>query len=51
VAARFKQENINLRSMRILRRDRGHTLVALVADDAERARVVAGADVVLAGID
>jgi hypothetical protein len=49
VAARFRQENINVRSMRILRREGGHTLVALVTDEPARALVVAGADVVLAG--
>jgi hypothetical protein len=51
--ARFKQENINVRSMRILRRDGGQTLVALVVADgeAERAARVALADVVLAGAD
>jgi hypothetical protein len=49
VAARFRQENINVRSMRILRRDGGHTLVALVTEDPARALIVAGADVVLAG--
>jgi len=47
VAARFKQEDLNVRSMRILRRDAGFTLVALVTDDAERAARIAGADVVL----
>lgn len=51
--ARFKQENINVRSMRILRRDGGQTLVALVVADgeAERAARVALAEVVLAGGD
>jgi len=51
VAARFKQESINVRSMRILRREGGHTLVALVAEDPERARIALGTDVVLAGTD
>lgn len=51
VAARFKQEDINVRSMRILRRDGGHTLVALVTDEPERAARTAGADVVLGGVD
>jgi len=37
-----------VRSMRILRRDAGFTLVALVTEDAERAARIAGADVVLA---
>ena len=49
VAARFKSENINVRSMRILRRERGQTLVALVTEEPERAAAVAGADIVLSG--
>jgi len=47
VAARFKSENINVRSMRILRREAGHTLVALVTEEPERAARIAGADVVV----
>lgn len=46
--ARFKQENVNVRSMRILRRDGGQTLVALVLADgeAEHAARLALAEVV-----
>ncbi|MBK9137718.1 MAG: ACT domain-containing protein [Verrucomicrobia bacterium] len=38
VAARFREPGINIRAMRILRRDAGWTSVIVATDDNERAR-------------
>jgi hypothetical protein len=40
VAERFKTEAINIKSLRILRRDGGFAVVALVTEDNERARLL-----------
>lgn len=40
VAERFKSEAINIKSLRILRRDGGFAVVALVTEDNERARLL-----------
>lgn len=40
VAARFKDANINIRSLRILRREGGYALVTLVTEDNEAARAL-----------
>lgn len=42
VAERFKSEAINIKSLRILRRDGGFAVVALVTEDNERARLLVG---------
>jgi hypothetical protein len=49
-AARFKDANINIRSLRILRRDAGFALVTVVTEDNQAARhlvsdVLVGSDV------
>ncbi len=38
IALRFREANINLRSVRIIKRERGHTLIALAAERSEQAR-------------
>ena len=50
-AARFKDANINIRSLRILRREGGYTLVTLVTEDNDAARHLIGDVLVGAGRD
>ena len=38
VAERFKQAGVNIQSLHILERNAGHTLVALAAEDREKAK-------------
>src|SRR5690606_29470091 len=40
VAERFKSENLNIKSLRFLRRDSGYALVTLVTEDNHRARTL-----------
>ena len=47
VAERFKQAGVNIRSLHILSRHTGYSMIALTADDRAQAEALVGEDAIL----